>query len=219
MNFQESSTPSGLARSKEHLAFGAVAFDADLDGQLDLAIANGHVTRHAKEIFGDTFKQEARLFLGEGKARFREVTKQASPFFHEKRLGRGVACADFNNDGKPDLIITHNADRPVLLRNDTKNNNRWLRLTLEGDGKKSNRNAIGARVEVELAGRKQVHHIIGGGSYLSASERRLLIGLGLAPQADRVTVRWPSGSVQTFGPLQGNAGYLLREGVATAVSR
>src|SRR5262249_37546276 len=148
---------------------------------------------------------------GDGKGKFKEVGKQAGLFFHEKRLGRGVACADFNNDGKPDLVFSHNADRPALLRNDTKNGNHWLRLELEGDGKKSNRNAIGARVEIESAGRKHVHWIPGGGSYLSYSERALLIGLGPAEQADRVSVRWPSGRVETFGPLRANAGYKLRE--------
>ena len=215
--FDERSYPAGLvAGGLDRLAFGTVAFDADLDGNLDLAIADGHVTRYSREIFGDVFKQEARCFLGDGKARFREVTPQAGPYFHEKRLGRGLACADFNNDGKPDLVYTHNGDRPALLRNDTKTDNRWLRLELEGDGKKSNRNAIGARVEIEVAGRKLVRFVHGGGSYLSASERRLLIGLGPAQQADGVTVRWPSGQVQRFGPLPGNAGYLLREGVATA---
>jgi hypothetical protein len=218
LRFEDFSIPAGLAGSLDRLAFGTVAFDADLDGHLDLVIADGHVTRYAKEIFGDTFKQEARLFLGEGKARFREVTTQAGPYFHEKRLGRGLACADFNNDGKPDLVFSHNADRPVLLRNDTKTDNHWLRLELEGDGKKSNKNAIGARVEVEVAGRKLVRFVHGGGSYLSASERSLLIGLGPAQQAERITVRWPSGLVQTFGPLQGNAGYLLQEGVVAVKS-
>lgn len=212
MIFEEWNYPSGLvAGGTDHLAFGTVAFDADLDGHLDLAVADGHVTRDSRKVYGDPYKQEARLFLAEGKARFREVSKQAGAFFHEKRIARGLACADFNNDGKPDLIFTHNADRPVLLRNDTKTANHWLRLELEGDGKKSNRNAIGARVEVEVAGRKLVRFVHGGGSYLSASERSLLIGLGAAGQADRVTVRWPSGRVQSFGPLPGNTGYRLRE--------
>ncbi|MFO0968326.1 MAG: CRTAC1 family protein [Gemmataceae bacterium] len=212
MNFDEWNNPSGLTSGgTDHLAFGAEAFDADLDGNLDLAIADGHVTRHAKEIFGDTFKQESRLFLGLGKARFKEVTPLAGPYFHEKHVGRGVASADFNNDGKPDLVITHNAERPALLRNDTPTDNHWLRLDLVGDGKKSNRNAIGARVEVEVAGRKLVRFIHGGGGYASASERTLLIGLAGADKADRVTVRWPSGVVQSFGPFAGNAGYRLHE--------
>jgi hypothetical protein len=213
MSFEEWNYPSGLvAGGTDRLAFGTVAFDADLDGHLDLAIADGHVTRWSREIFGDAFKQEAKLFLGEGQARFRDISHQVGPYFREKRLGRGLACADFNNDGKPDLIFTHNADRPVLLRNDIKTANCWLRLDLEGDGKKSNRNAIGAKVEIDIGGRKLTRFIHGGGSYLSASERTLLIGLGPADQADKITVRWPSGNVQHFGPLPSNKGYRLREG-------
>jgi hypothetical protein len=214
LHFDESSYPSGLvAAGTDRLAFGTVALDTDLDGSLDLVVANGHVTRWAREIFGDTFKQEARLFLGEKSARFRDVSAKAGPYFHEKRLGRGIACADFNNDGKPDLVFSHNADRPALLRNDTKTDNRWLRLELEGDGKKSNRNAIGAKVEIEAAGKKLIRYLPGGGSYLSASEHALLVGLASADKADKVTVRWPSGQVQTFGPLPANKGYRLKEGI------
>lgn len=220
MFFQEWSYPSGLVSGGLYrLAFGTETFDADLDGQLDIAIANGHITRHAKEVFGDPFKQESRLFMGSGKAHFKDVSAQAGPYFLEKHVARGIACADYNNDGKPDLVFTNNGERLALLRNDTATDNRWLRLELEGDGKKSNRNAIGAKVEIEVAGRKLVRFIHGGGSYLSASERRLLVGLGGADRADRVTVRWPSGRVQHFGPLQGNAGYLLREGMETTQKR
>ncbi len=214
MFFREQSYASGLVSGGlTRLAFGTAALDADLDGRLDLAIANGHVTRHAREVFGDSFRQEARLFRGLGAARFRDVSDQAGPYFGDKRVSRGVAVADFDNDGKPDLVFSHNGDRPALLHNETPTEHHWLRLELEGDGKRSNRNAIGARVEVEAGGQRLVRFLPGGGSYLSASERRLVIGLGRAVRADRVTVRWPSGREQAFGPLAGDAGYLWREGV------
>ena len=100
----------------------------------------------------------------------------------------------------------------ALLRNDTETNNTWLRLELQGDGKKSNRNAIGARVEIEAGGKRQVHFIIGGGSYLSASERRLLVGLGAADQAELVTVLWPSGRKQAFRNLAARRWWWLHEG-------
>jgi hypothetical protein len=217
MLFQEWSYPSGLvAGGLRYLAFGTVAFDADLDGLLDMAIANGHVSRSAREVFGDPYKQEPRLFLGRGDARFNEIAAQAGAYFRETHVGRGLACADYNNDGKPDLVFSHNGEPPALLRNDTQTDNRWLRLELEGDGKKSNRNAIGARVEIEAGGDTLVRHLAGGGSYLSASERRMLVGIGTADRADRVTVRWPSGRVQSFGPLAANRGYLLKEGLAQA---
>src|SRR5439155_9989971 len=120
------------------------------------------------------FQQEAQLFLGVGHGRFRDVSAQAGGYFRQRRVGRGLAWADFDNDGRPDLAFSHNGGTVALLLNRTANDNAWLGLELLGDGRKSNRNAIGARIEVESNGGKQVRCINGGGSYLSASERRVL---------------------------------------------
>jgi hypothetical protein len=211
--FQDWSHPSGVGpATTQRLGFGGIFCDVDLDGHLDVAIATGHVWRNSQEIHGDPYRQQAKLFVGDGQAHFRDVSEQAGAYFHEAKVGRGLAWADYNNDGLPDLLFTHNADRPVLLKNGTTTQRHWLRLELQGDGQKSNRNAIGARVEVEAAGRTLVRFVVGGGSYLSACERRLLLGLDQATQAERVTVRWPSGRMQVFGPLAADAGYLLREG-------
>ena len=109
-------------------------------------------------------------------------------------------------------MYSHNGGPPALLRNRTITDNVWLRVELVGDGKKSNRNAIGARIEVEGGSRVQTHFIVGGGSYLSASERRLLIGLGQSARADRVTVVWPSGRKQEFRDLKGRTHWRLVEG-------
>src|SRR5712692_2663776 len=100
--------------------------------------------------------QEAQLFVGDGKGFFRDVSAQAGAYFHELRVGRGLAYADFDNDGRPDLAFSHNAGRLALLHNRTETAHGWLRLELVGDGKKSNRNAIGARLEVEAGGKRQV---------------------------------------------------------------
>jgi enediyne biosynthesis protein E4 len=100
----------------------------------------------------------------------------------------------------------------ALLQNRTATANGWLGLELVGDGVKSNRNAIGARVEVETALGKQVRYLIGGGSYLSASERRVLVGLGAADRAVRVTVRWPSGREQVYADVAGRQWWRLTEG-------
>lgn len=181
------------------------------------AVANGHVVRNAEAIYGDPFRQEAQLFVGAGPALFRDVSALAGPYFQQKRVGRGLAWADFNNDGKPDLVFSHNGGRPALLRNDTATENHWLRLELLGDGKKSNRNAIGARVQIKAGGHTQTLFLNGGGSYLSASERRLLAGLGPAERADEVTIFWPSGRRQHFQSLDANTWWRFHEEKAEPV--
>jgi hypothetical protein len=214
LRFREASSQSGLGpASLSRLGFGTVLCDFDLDGRLDVVVANGHVHRYAASGDGTPlFKQEAPLFVGRGDGRFRDASATAGSYFREKRVGRGLAWADYNNDGRPDLAVSHNGGPAALLRNRTETSNNWVRLELIGDGKASNRNAIGARVEVETGGVKQVRFVNGGGSYLSASERRLLIGLGPASRVDRVTVRWPSGREQTYRDLAARTWWRLSEG-------
>jgi enediyne biosynthesis protein E4 len=213
MRFREWSHPSGLGpATMKTLGFGLVLFDADLDGHLDVARANGHVVRNAPALFKRPYEQPAQLFVGDGQGRFADVSDAAGGYFREKRVGRGLADGDFDNDGRPDLVFSHNAGPVKLLRNATETANHWVRLDLVGDGVKSNRNAIGAKVEVAAGGRTQTRFVAGGGSYLSAPDRRVLVGLGAAAKADRVTVTWPSGRVQEFRDLGGDAGWRLTEG-------
>jgi hypothetical protein len=213
LSFREASGPSGLGfPSLGRLGFGTVLFDADLDGTLDVAVANGHVQRPAQRLYGVSYAQEPQLFVGLGGARFREITGQAGPYFRERNVGRGLARADFDLDGKPDLAFSNNAGPVALLRNATDTANHGLRLELIGNGKTSNRNAVGARIEIEAGGKTQTRRIVGGGSYLSASDRRQLVGLGAAPRADRVTVTWPDGSRQEFRDLAADRMWVIRQG-------
>jgi hypothetical protein len=211
--FEEWSNPSGLGPpSLSRLGFGTVFFDADLDGNLDVAVANGHVDPTMPSLFGVPFKQKAQFFQGTGGCRFRDRSSQAGPYFSDPQVGRGLAWADYDNDGLPDLAFSNNGGAVALLHNQTTTSNRWLRLELVGDGKKSNRNAIGARVVVECAGSTRTYLVNGGGSYLSASDRRLLIGLGQADLVERATVYWPSGRKQVFRDLQARCWWRLHEG-------
>ncbi|HEY7427870.1 MAG TPA: CRTAC1 family protein [Gemmataceae bacterium] len=211
--FQDWSYPSGLGpATTDRLSFGTTFVDADLDGRLDVAIANGHIDRDSQALFDAPYAQLAQLFVGDGKGGFRDVSAQAGDYFRQARVGRGLAWADYDNDGLPDLAYSHVGGPIALLRNATRTANHWIRLELVGDGHASNRNAIGATVEVESGGRKQKHFVFGGGSYLSACDRRLLIGLGEAERVDRVVVRWPSGQRQEFGDLAARRWWRLHEG-------
>lgn len=221
MRFDDASYQSGLGGpSIAKLGFGTCNLDADLDGNLDLAVANGHVQRVARELYGVPYAQECQLFLGDGAGKFRDVTATAGADFLRPRVGRGLARADFDNDGRPDLALSGVGEPVALFRNRTANENGWVNLELVGDGKLSNRNAIGAVVEVVWAEKKRTHFVVGGGSYLSASDRRLLLGLGDKAKLDVVTVRWPSGKVQEYRDLPAKTRWRLREGEkAEAIAR
>jgi hypothetical protein len=213
VRFEECSSQAGLARpSIDRLGFGTVMIDADLDGRPDLVVANGHISRSAEEVYRAPYAQLAQLFLGTGDARFRDASGRAGEYFRQPKVGRGLAWADIDNDGRPDLVFSHVNGSPALLHNETNTTNHWIGFDLIGDGKKSNRNAIGSRVEIETANGKQFRFVNGGGSYLSASDRRVLVGLGTAEKAMRVTVRWPSGREQVFIDLPGRAYWRLVEG-------
>jgi enediyne biosynthesis protein E4 len=194
------------------LGFGTCLLDVDRDGSLDIFVSNGHVNRHVEDE-GDpniTFRQPAQLFLNDGTGRFRDFSRQAGAYFGGAHVGRGVAYADYDNDGHMDLALNNSGEPAVLLHNESKTPYHWIRLELEGT--KSNRDAVGARVTVEAGGRKFVRHRKGGGSYCSASDPRLLVGLKAAAKVDRVEVRWPSGLVQQVGPLAVDRGYRIIEG-------
>jgi enediyne biosynthesis protein E4 len=124
-------------------------------------------------------------------------------------VGRGAAYGDWDNDGDLDLLLTANGGWGRLLRNDTPAENGWLRLVLTGTA--SNRDAIGARVAVRVGERTLVRCVKSGSSYLSESDRRLTFGLGRAPRADTIEIQWPSGAVQTLGPVARNQELRVKE--------
>jgi hypothetical protein len=215
--FEDMSYNSGLGGpSLSRLGFGTCALDADLDGHLDLAVANGHVTRPAKELYGVPYAQESQLFLGDGKGKFRDVTANAGSDYTKPRVARGLATADFNNDGKPDLAFSAIGEQLTLLQNKNASQHSWITLELVGDGKSVNRNALGSTVTIEYAGHKQTHFLVGGGSYLSANEFRLHIGLATHTTIDKVTVKWTNGNTQTYNNIKTNTHWKLRQSAPDA---
>jgi hypothetical protein len=198
------------------VVFGALFCDYDLDGFPDILTANGHVSPHVERLGGSiTFTQRLALYHNtgpgpDGLPHYVEVGERAGAALGTRRVWRGLAWADYDRDGDPDFLITACNDRLMLLRNDRGNANHWLKVRLKGV--KSNREGLGSRVTVEAAGRRQTGWVRSGSSYASSSELKALFGLGSASQAERITVRWPSGMAQTLTNVAGDREILVEEG-------
>jgi len=214
-SFNEVSHQSGLTdATRPFLSFGGGFFDYDNDGWLDLFIANGHVYPNVEKTNpGSHYKQINLLIHNERKGRFSNVTAAAAASgnaFSVRHLGRGAAFADFYNDGHVDIVIGNNDDPPLLLKNSSGGSNHFVSFRLIGT--RSNRDAIGARLRIQVGGTEQIREIAGGGSYLSQSDLRAHFGLGGSTRIDTVEVSWPSGLKQQFRDLQADRFYVLEEG-------
>ena len=210
--FDEVSDAAGITLpTREVLSFGGGFFDYDNDGWLDIFIANGHVYPEVEKATPEVhYKQTNTLFHNEHNGKFVETTRQAGPGFETPYVGRGVAFADFDNDGFVDVLVANNGDSPLLLHNSAGNGNHFLSFRLVGT--KSNRDAMGARIRVAGGGISQIREIAGGGSYLSQSDLRANFGMGKAAQALTVEVKWPSGAQQTFRNVEADKFYIITEG-------
>ena len=195
----------GMA-SKDKLGFGCVFFDADLDGRLDLAVANGHIDETVRNIRGNVgYAQAPELFLNQGGGKFTDVASRLGGSFDFPKVGRGLAYADFDRDGDLDLLMTTNNGPSYLYRNDKLSGNRSLRVRLTGI--KSNRDGIGAVVRIFYGGVSQSRTVKGGSSYLSQSELPVTFGLGNDDKVERLVVEWPSGRTEDFKNLNAGSAY------------
>lgn len=201
--FTDDSSRFGMSATGMVLSWGVGFEDFDLDGDLDLFIANGHVYPEVDSAeLGTPYEQANHLFVNRGDGRLIESHAEAGPGFQVVRSFRGAAFADYDEDGDVDILVTAIDDRALLLNNSAPGDRHWLQVSLEG--RRSNRDGVGARVTVTSGGRRQIGERKGGGSYLSANSPRLHFGVGQAPRIDRVEVRWPSGIVDVFEDLAAN---------------
>jgi hypothetical protein len=215
--FYHASRAAGIAAlGRRYVGFGTGFLDADNDGWEDLVIVNGHVVRHPA---GATFRQRAVLLHNVERERrrfFEEATEAGGDYFQRDLLGRGLAIGDLNNDGWPDLIISHSNSPAAVLMNERGKvaDHHWLGVELAG---RDGRDVAGATVSLELDGRKLTRLVKGGGSYLSSRDRRVLFGLGKSEQINGLVVHWPWGDVEKWDRPVCDAYHLLREGEKEAL--
>jgi enediyne biosynthesis protein E4 len=203
------------------LGFGCFFFDYDLDGWPDVLVANGHIDADIQRVQANVkYAMPPHLFRNVGNGKFAEVTKTLGAGFAAPRVGRGVAYADINNDGRLDVLISTNSGPVYLFRNEAQGTsaaNRSLRIKLIGT--KSNRDGIGATVKLTSGGEPQTQMLRSGSSYLSASELVLTFGLAQREKADGIEIRWPSGQVDRLTDVAAGETVSVTEGKGITASR
>jgi hypothetical protein len=209
--YDDISIPAGVGlASKNNLGFGCAFLDVDLDGALDLAVANGHIEETVRNIHGNVgYAQPPQLFLNQ-RGKFQDVAADINGGFAEPKVGRGLAYGDFDRAGDMDILLTTNNGPAYLYRNDQLAGNRSIRFHLTGT--KSNRDAIGAVVRIFYDGQNQSRMVKGGSSYLSQSELPVTFGLGKRDRVARVQIEWPSGGKEEFKDLDAGRAYQITEG-------
>ncbi len=191
--------------SRQWVGFGTTFCDFDHDGWDDLFVLNGHV---AYERLDSPYYQPAQLFKNRDGERFEELASRAGAYFAVHRAGRGAATVDFDNDGALDLVCVHQNEPAALLKNQNKAT-AWLQLELVGT--LSERSAVGAKATIHFGDRKLSRWVIGGGSYLSHSDPRLLFPLKNVESVS-VVVTWLGGATETFANLDPNRCHVLVQG-------
>jgi enediyne biosynthesis protein E4 len=200
--FDDIAAPSGIANATKLVSgWGLKFFDYDNDGNLDLILANGHPDDLIEKIYDNVKYREPLLLFQNSASGLKNVSAESGPVFSRPLSARGLAIGDFDNDGAVDVLIACNNDAPVLLRNNVGNQNHWLGLKLVG--KKANIDAVGARVTYQAGDLKRSRMKVGGGSYLSSHDPRLVLGIGQRPKIDWLEIDWPqpSGLKQRFTDL------------------
>jgi enediyne biosynthesis protein E4 len=210
--YEDIATQSGVGLpSKTTLGFGCLFFDADLDGKLDLAAANGHIDDTVRNIRGNVgYAQPPQFFLNTGARAFHDVSSEIGDDFRLPKVGRGLAYGDFDRDGDLDLLMTTNQGPAFLYRNDQLAGNRSIRFRLVGTA--SNRDALGAVIRIDHAGTAQSRLVKSGSSYLSQSELPVTFGVGRRDAVDRVVIQWPNGRTEEYKNLAAGRAYKCVEG-------
>jgi hypothetical protein len=200
--FNDVAPGTGIGAATQLLSgWGLKFFDYDNDGNADLLLCNGHPDLMVEQRLQDIrYREPLLLFRNTGNG-WKNVSAQSGPIFSQALAGRGLALGDFDNDGSVDVLVTQNDGAPVLLRNHAARGNHWLGLKLAG--RKANIDAIGAKLSYQSG--DLVRHLwkIGGGSYLSSHDPRVVLGIGQRTKLDWLEVKWPNpgGKTERFTNL------------------
>ena len=224
--FTDNTITSGIAEvTHGYLGWGIRFFDYDNDGHQDIFVANGHLMDNINVLEKHvTYPQRNLLFRNLGDGTFANVTS-AEARHHDardrvtsvetdglalKKVSRGAAIGDYDNDGDLDILVTNCNQRPDLLQNAVGNRNNWIQIQVVGQ--KSNRSGIGARIKVVTGTHVQYREVQSGGSYLSFHDLRAHFGVGKAEQIDHLEIRWPNGHIDRGTLLPVNRRFIAVEG-------
>jgi len=204
--FEDMGASNGVSQTNaQYVSWGTGVYDFDNDGLLDILIFHGGLIH--------LIPQEHTLFRGLGNGRFEDVSRDGGPVLSERTVARGACFADYDNNGNVDAFLVNLGDKGKLLHDVSANSGHWVAIRLVGamrpgdrnvaaaSGSKSNRDGIGARVEVYASGKRWTSERVAASGYLSQDDARLHFGLGAATLIDKLTVHWPSGREQTLEKL------------------
>ena len=187
--FEDMGASNGISQANaQYVSWGTGVYDFDNDGQPDILIFHGGLIHLIPE--------EHTLFRGLGAGKFEDVSQQAGPVLSTRTVARGACFADYDNDGKVDAYVVNLGAQGTLLHNVSSDSGHWIAIKLVGT--KSNRDGIGARIEVFSGGERQTAERVAGSGYLSQNDARVHFGLGSSATIDKLVIHWPSGREQTL---------------------
>ena len=207
-SFADVTSQAGLAVHTQDVKWGTAFLDFDNDGWKDLFVVAGHVYPFIEKYnTGEEFKQPRQLFWNRGDGQFFDMSSTGGPGITAKHSSRGLAVADFDNDGSMEIVVVNLFEPPSLLKNYGPRGNSLLIRAMTATG----RDAVGARVTVSAGGRKQIDEVRSGGYHISQGDFRAHFGLGKETKAD-VTIRWPQGKIETYPGVAANQWIVAQEG-------
>ena len=209
--FSSTISEAGLRLNTKFLGWGTTFLDVDNDGRPEILSVNGHVYPEVDTAhLGSSYREPRLLYWNSGDGKFKDISEQCGPGCTEPQSSRGLAIADFWNDGRVSAVVNNMGGQPVLLVNQARNSNHWLGVITRGA--KSNRDGIGSKVTVVAGDHKYVQEVRSGSSYVSNNDMRLHFGLGSSTEVNRIEVRWPNGNREIFPGSKDDLFITLTEG-------